>query len=587
MTLLASWQARMRAGARYLLRRRLFALILLGSTYLSMVNLDYAHYWHDEGNSVAVARNLLEHGSLTGWDGRSLVAGTNGKSLNADLLEYQPPLQYFVTAASITLFGDSPAGARALHALAGVLALVVFWLLLQRYCAREPRLALLAFAFMALAAQLLLFYRHARYFGMALLLFMLLAYLQRRYVDSGRPPRDMALLFLTGLLGVFNNYLIGVAAIAAIATHHLIWHGRETSMREYLLLGTGAIIAVLIPLAWLIWLGGFEREGGLLSFSGVDLKENKINYGFIVFFRLESYMRNLFISDWLGWWISIWFVGCLAWSHRLRHSAAAAPKGKAKSKRRQPQLQPPPGLRPVLQLVLLGLLMTAYSALFSVQPSFYLAYADSRYLFMAIPMLLTMKALFVDWLLLNYPRVLGIAAAIVLMSSSYSAYPFNMQHLDNYHETLDFHLLSYIREVHRPYHDPVSETLKMLEQHVPPEGIVYTPNFFEHDALVAAAGDRYRFCCQLQPVSDHARAMLSRIDDPVQGLDPMQADWIVVYLQSANELETYLRMGFRIWSRSFWLSYPTQRPELNYHLFNDFHSSHEQILLLRNMNPRS
>lgn len=586
MTLLAGWLARMRACARYLLRHKLFALILLGSTYLSLVNLDYAHYWHDEGNSVVLARNLLEQGSLTGWDGRSLVAGTNGKSLNADLLEYQPPLQYFVTAASITLFGDTPAGARALHALAGVLALVVFWLLLQRYCAREPRLALLAFAFMALAAQLLLFYRHARYFSMALLLFLLLAYLQRRYVDSGRSGRDMALLFLVGLLGVFNNYLIGVAAIATIATHHLIWHGRETSMREYLLLSAGALAAALIPLAWLTWLGGFAREGGLLSFSGVDLKENEIGYGLIVFFRLERYIYNLFLSDWLSWWISIWFVGCLAWNRWLRRGAAAKPKDKSKSKRPQNLPQPPPGLRPVLQLVLLGLLLTAYSAVFSVQPSYYLAHADSRYLFMAIPLLLTMKALFVDWLLLNYPRALGGAVAFVLMSSSYSAYPFNMKHLDNYHETYGFQLFSYISEVHQPYHDPVSETLKMLERHVPPDDIVYTPNFFEHDALVAAAGDRYRFCCQLQPVSDHARSLLSRIDDPVHGLDPMQADWIVVYINSAHELETYLKMGFRRWSRSFWLSYPTQRPELNYHLYDDFYSSQEQVLLLRNMNPR-
>lgn len=584
MTLLASWLERMRAGARYLLRHKLFAVILLGSAYLSLVNLDYAHYWHDEGNTVAIAHNLLTQGDLTGWDGRNLVAGTNGKSLNADLREYYPPMQYILTAASIALFGDHPGGARALHALAGVLALVVFWLLLQRYCAREPRLALLAFAFMALAAQLLLYYRHARYFSMAMLLLMLLIYLHRRYVDSGRSTRGLALLFLAGMLGVLNSYTIGTAAIAAIATHHLIWHRRETSKREYLLLSAGAAAAVLLPLAWLAWLGGFERDGGLLSFSGAQLQENRINFALIVFFRLESYMRNLFVSDWLSWWISIWFVGCLVWSWRLRQSTATAPKDKSKSKRRQPHLQPPQGLRPVLQLVLLGVLVTAYSAIFSLQPSYYLLYADSRYLFMVIPLLLTMKALFVDWLLLNYPRFLGSAVAFVLMSSSFSAYPFNMKHLDNYHETYGFHLFSYIREVHQPYNDPVSETLKMLEQHVPPEGIIYTPNFFEHDALVAAAGDRYRFCCQLQPVTGHARSLLSRINDPIQSLDPMQASWIVVYIQSDHELDTYLRMGFRRWSRSFWLSYPTHRPELNYHLFDDFRSNQEQVLLLRNMN---
>lgn len=564
---LARVRASLLAAGRWTLRRKPLALLFLAAAYLTLVNLDHSHLWHDEGNTVAVARGLLTQGDIIGWDGRSLVAGTNGKSLNADLREIQPPLMYFVTAASIALFGDSPAGARALHALAGVLALLVFGLLLRQHLPRQPRLMLLCFAFAALSAQLMLYHRNARYFAMALLLFLLAAWLHRRYLD-GRRGRDAALLALAGVLGVFNHYSLGLTAIAALATHHLIWHARGTRGRDWLLLGGGAAAAGALLLAWLAWLGAFSREGGLLDFSGAaGLVENPLPYWRIILLRLQRYLQTAFEVDWLSWLVCIWFAACLASRLRAKDGAGA--------------WLAPAELRPVCQLALLGLLVIFYAAAFSVQPSYYLGFADLRYFFISIPLLLVMKAAFVHWLM-KLNRFLGLAAAAALVASSVSAYPFNMIHQLDRRPTLDLHLVSYIQEVHRPYRDPVTETLRMLDKHAEPDATVYTPRFQEHDALVAAAGHRYRFCCQLSPSTPHARALIAKIGDPVQSQDPHTADWIVFYHVPDTDPLPHLASGYEYWDRSDYMYYPAQRPELNYHLFAPIRvAGRNEISLLR------
>ena len=63
----------------------LAAAALAVAAYLCVANLDYAARWHDEAPTAVIGRNLLEKGDITGWDGRNLVGGTNGRTLNDDL----------------------------------------------------------------------------------------------------------------------------------------------------------------------------------------------------------------------------------------------------------------------------------------------------------------------------------------------------------------------------------------------------------------------------------------------------------------------------------------------------------------------
>ena len=139
--------------------------VLLVAAYLCLVNLDYAALWHDEAPAAFFGKTLLQQGSITGWDGRNLVGGMNGRMLNEDLREVWPPLMYVLNAAGFAAFGINEIGARVVHAVIGVVALGVFYLLLRQHLPKHPRLMFFIFVFAAGSAQLLLYFRQCRYFS--------------------------------------------------------------------------------------------------------------------------------------------------------------------------------------------------------------------------------------------------------------------------------------------------------------------------------------------------------------------------------------------------------------------------------------
>src|SRR5215831_17919383 len=78
-------------------RQKLFVSILfIVATYLAFKNLSSAHLWDDEAEVAIFGNNLLNFGKLTGWDGRNLLAFSNGTTLDANMHSTQPPLMFFV-----------------------------------------------------------------------------------------------------------------------------------------------------------------------------------------------------------------------------------------------------------------------------------------------------------------------------------------------------------------------------------------------------------------------------------------------------------------------------------------------------------
>ena len=175
------------------------------SAYLCLGNLDYVTLWHDETVVSFISKNLLEQGDILGWDGRNLVGGPNGRSLNEDLRDVAPPVQYLLTAAGFIVFGFTETGARFPHALAGVLALGFFYLILRQQLSNNPRLIFFIFLFAAWSAQLLLYFRQARYYGAVVLCMMVGFYLYERYwpneksVSSRRTDRGCCARVLQSL----------------------------------------------------------------------------------------------------------------------------------------------------------------------------------------------------------------------------------------------------------------------------------------------------------------------------------------------------------------------------------------------------
>ena len=203
------------------------------AAYLCLMNLDYVGFWSDETFVASIGRNLLEQGSIVGWDGRNLITGPNGNELNKDLYNVFPPLQYVLTAAGFALFGYGETGARVLHVACGLLAPRMF-----RPCSPPAPAGLPAFAvfsFLLLAAwsaQLLLYFRQARYYAASVLCLAAGFYLYERYWQT-RKPLHLAALTLVSALAFFNHYAIGAATMLALAAYHLIFRSRETAIRQW------------------------------------------------------------------------------------------------------------------------------------------------------------------------------------------------------------------------------------------------------------------------------------------------------------------------------------------------------------------
>ena len=190
--------------------------VLLIAAYLCLVNLDYAALWHDEAPAAFFGKTLLQQGDIVGWDGRNLVGGTNGRTLNEELRDVLPPLMYVLNAVGFAIFGVNEIGARVVHAVIGVVSLGVFYLLLRQHLPKHPRLRFFIFAFAAGSAQLLLYFRQSRYFSVMVLALLLLFYTVRTLlaeqassVPTGHSAGGRAVIFQSLRQRRSNNALAG------------------------------------------------------------------------------------------------------------------------------------------------------------------------------------------------------------------------------------------------------------------------------------------------------------------------------------------------------------------------------------------
>ncbi|MDE0030620.1 MAG: glycosyltransferase family 39 protein [Deltaproteobacteria bacterium] len=545
--------------------------LLLVAAYLCLVNLDYAALWHDEAPAAFFGKTLLQQGSTVGWDGRNLVGGTNGRMLNEELRDVLPPLMYVLNAAGFAMFGINETGARVVHALMGIVALGVFFLLLRQHLPNHPRPRLLVFAFVALSPQLLLYFRQSRYYSVMVLTLVLVFYLYERYWRS-RHPAYLAAVTVVAALSFFNHYAGGAAAMLSLAAYHALFRARETTRREWALFAFGGAAVVAAGAAYLYWLGavGGERSG-FMGFAG-QAPEPYLgdSPALVIFFeRIWIYVRELFTADWISWPVFLWFAGAvlLAWQARRKQAVGASRRradDDASVSRGMSGDDFP--LAATGRIVLFGALFALCSAMLSVQPIWLNPVADLRYYVGALPLLLAMKGLFAEWLW-RKSALAGAAVAAVLLFSSAGAWPFNVTNLFTGERTLGFHLFQLVREVHRPYRDSIRAVSDYLLAHAEQDDLVHVPGFADREALIFTTGHRVLFCCMLDENSPLPRARIEALNAPYLRLGARLPDWIVGFGRLRNDYWERVRAGYDVAAELDVHPYPTQRPEVNWHAF--------------------
>ena len=550
--------------------------VLAVAAYLCLVNLDYAALWHDEAPAALIGRNLLQRGDITGWDGRNLVGGTNGRTLNEDLRDVLPPLTYVFNAAGMTVFGVNETGARIVPALIGILSLGLLYLLLRQHLARHPRLILFILLFAAWSPQLLLYFRQSRYYAFMACGVIAAFYLYERWWRTGK-TRHLAALTLVAALAFFNHYAGGAATMLALAAWHLLFRARETTPRQWLALAAGGFVVVALGTAYLAWVGviGGERSGFHAYTGVVGLPEYQ---GTIppILLRLGIYTRDLFAVDWISWPVLLWFAGMLAFI-AVRHRRG---RRTARNRRQVGDTLP---VAAAGRVVLIGALFALFSAALSVQPVWVVPYADLRYYMGALPLLLAMKGLFVEWAWRRW-RIAGGTALAVLLFSSAGAWPVNMTMLLTGERTLGLHLFQFVREIHRPYRDSMRVVSDHLLEHAEQDDLVYVPGFADREALTFTTGHRVLFCCVLDEESPLPRETVEALGARLS-VDGTIPDWIVVFGKLRDEYWDRVRGRYVIAAQPDVYYYPTQRPEINLHAFTPLRAGQQRVHILHRSTP--
>ena len=570
--------------------------VLLVSAYLCLVNLDYAALWHDEAPAAFFGKTLLQQGDIVGWDGRNLVGGMNGRTLNEELRDVLPPVMYVLNAVGFAIFGVNEIGARIVHAILGITALGVFYLLLRQHLPKHPRLMFFIFVFAAGSAQLLLYFRQSRYFSVMVLSLLLLFYLYERYWQS-RNSAYLPVIALVAALSFFNHYAGGAATMLALAAYHLLFRARATTRREWALFAICGAAVAAVGSSYLYWLGviGGERSGfmGFAGQSPTPYQGDKSEL-FLFIERIWIYIRELFTADWISWPVFLWFVGMalIAWQVRRKQAVGASRQVRRQGQRAndgasiaQKILGDDFPLAAAGKIILMGALFALFSAILSVQPIWLHSIADLRYYVGALPLLLAMKGLFVEWAWRRHV-IAGALALGVLLFTSVGAAPFNIAMVFSGQKTLGLHLFEFIREVHRPYRDSISVVSSYLLQNAERDDLVYVPNFAYREALIFYAGDHVRFCCALEETTPLPKDKIAALDAPLYYIEQNTPDWIIFFRQlQLGEAKQFIVKPFtgmyEVVAKLEVYPYPTQRPELNMHAFSPLDPGDSGVFILR------
>ena len=573
--------------------------VLLVAAYLCLVNLDYAALWHDEAPAAFFGKTLLQQGDIVGWDGRNLVGGMNGRTLNEELRDVLPPLMYVLNAVGFAIFGVNEMGARIVHAILGIVALGVFYLLLRQHLPKFPRLTFFIFVFAAGSAQLLLYFRQSRYFSVMVLTLLLLFYLYELYERYWRSkhPAYLPVLALVAALSFFNHYVGGAATMLSLAAYHLLFRAGTTTRREWALFAICGATVAAVGSSYLYWLGviGGERSG-FTGFAGQDPTPYQGDKSELVIFieRIWIYTRELFTADWISWPVFLWFVGMalIAWQVRRKQAVGASRQVRRRGQRAndgasiaQKILGDDFPLAAAGKIILMGALFALFSAMLSVQPIWMNPFADLRYYVGALPLLLAMKGLFVEWAWRRHIMA-GTVALVVLLFTSVGAAPFNMVMYFSGQKTLGLHLFEFIREIHRPYRDSISVVSSYLLQNAEKDDLVHVPNFAYREALIFYAGDHVRFCCSMEETTPLPKDKIAALNAPLYYIGQNTPDWIIFFRQlQLGEAKQFIVKPFtgmyEVVAKLEVYPYPTQRPELNMHAFSPLDPGDKGVFILR------
>jgi hypothetical protein len=219
-------------------------ILLFIAALLIFTNLGRDYLWEDEGDTAALASNILKFGVPKAWDGYAFLDSDHGARLNRDLVMITHPwVQYYLAAGSFLVFGQNTLAARLPFAVAGWMSILLAYAFVWRTTGNRLA-AFSAAALMTFSVQFLFFARQCRYSSLNLLLVCWLFWIFFK-MKSGR---DCAWFVLASVL-LFHIHPYGIAPVAALGGLSLIYRPFQPQ-RRWSLFAAPAIAVLTLP--WII-----------------------------------------------------------------------------------------------------------------------------------------------------------------------------------------------------------------------------------------------------------------------------------------------------------------------------------------------
>ena len=232
---------------------RLWATILMAVASAVLLFARLGHYapWDDEAITAMTARSLWEtHDTGIRVDGRNLMAYRNGLLVRNYKDRFTPPLQFFLLAPVIGLFGDGNLAIRSPFAIYGAITVAIGLRWLWRALPPSPLLWWAAAFILLTNAEFFLFFRQCRYYGLAMMLTLATAYLYCHRTGRTRGIWGLSTV-MTGLL--MAQYLDYAAAVGCLVVDYAIWGRRDrriTLPQWFVLIVPQLVVAAIVCPIW-------------------------------------------------------------------------------------------------------------------------------------------------------------------------------------------------------------------------------------------------------------------------------------------------------------------------------------------------
>lgn len=496
---------------RKVVHHALIAGILLLSAYLLITGLGHAAFWDDEAEVGIVARNFLNTHTLTGFDGRNLLAYRNGTTLDAHLMSRQPPLMFYVAAAGFWLLGVSEFAGRLPFTVLAFLSLLLYARILRRDFGGQPLTFLYSLAVFGLSSNFLLNGRQCRYYSLALF-FGLLVYdlygatrlLLGAHSGTGPTRRQVQLLVNLTLLGLatvglfFSHFLLAAAFLAALGVVHGVPRLRRTIAQA----------DTTTPVH-------YRQAYWLLPFAIFSL------FCLPYCIRHRPWERPDLLLDGIPWWSAakdkLWdLLDYLFSINGTNMLPAVGALGLWLAFRRRAAGYDNPAKPMLLRWLGMAVLYPVFLAIFGPPGG-----ASDRYLILTLPFASGCLGLWLAHLHKQRSPYLGLAGLLALVCSNILAVP---SAFINYTLLLPRYLL----EIHQPYPTASEAAARALRKYArEDDGVLALPSF-QSLPLIFYVGDKVRLCGLLD-----AKARLplesALAANPCLMVDQNAPQWIVMY----------------------------------------------------------